>query len=337
MIPWREIQKENYNQWKPLVDFLELDEENARSVLQRSRFVLNMPRRLATKIEKNNLDDPILRQFVPLREELATSSGFCSDPVGDGFSQKTNKLLHKYVGRALLVCTSACAMHCRYCFRQNFPYATEQKLFEEELEAISQDCTLEEIILSGGDPLSLSDRVLEQLLQDLDAITHVQRIRFHTRFPIGIPERIDDSFLAILSRVKAQLIFVVHINHPRELDEDVTASLKKIQKLGIPVLNQAVLLKGVNDNLLTLKTLFESLVNIGVLPYYLHQLDRVQGAAHFEVDEKIGLSLLEELRTCLPGYAIPQYVREIAGEPSKSIVKLGVNAKPQEPQSAQKN
>lgn len=320
MIPWRQIQRENFNQWKLLVDFLELDEENAREVLPRSRFPLNLPRRLAEKIEKNNLDDPIMKQFVPLRDEMATSAGFCSDPVDDGSAQKTSKLLQKYIGRALLVCTSSCAMHCRYCFRQNFPYATEQKLFEEELDAIAQDCTLEEIILSGGDPLSLSDRVLEELLQDLTAINHVQRIRFHTRFPIGIPERIDDSFLRILASTKAQIIFVIHVNHARELDEDVVASLKKIQRLGIPVLNQAVLLKGVNDNLLTLKTLFETLINIGVLPYYLHQLDRVQGAAHFEVDEEIGLSLLEQLRTCLPGYAIPQYVREIAGEPSKSVI-----------------
>ncbi len=317
---WRQIQKENFNQWKPLVDFLELDEENGREVLQKCRFPLNLPRRLAAKIEKNNLDDPILKQFVPLREELREVIGFCGDPVGDGAAQKTSKLLHKYTGRALLLCTSACAMHCRYCFRQNFPYEVEQKLFTEELEAIAQDCTLEEIILSGGDPLSLSDQALKQLLRDLTSISHVQRIRFHTRFPIGIPERIDDAFLKILSETKAQLIFVVHINHPREMDDEVASSLKKLQKIGIPVLNQAVLLKGVNDNLLTLKTLFEALINIGVMPYYLHQLDRVQGAAHFEVEEEVGLSLLEELRSCLPGYAIPQYVREIAGESSKTKI-----------------
>lgn len=320
MIPWRQIQKDNFNQWKPLVEFLELDEENAREVLPKSNFPLNLPRRLADKIEKNNLDDPILRQFVPLRDEMVESAGFCTDPVGDGSAQKTSKLLHKYVGRALLLCTSSCAMHCRFCFRQKFPYETQQKLFTAELEAISQDCTLEEIILSGGDPLSLSDQVLGALLQDLSSITHVQRIRFHTRFPIGIPERIDESFLNILASVKAQIVFIVHVNHPRELDEEVVAALKKIQRLGIPVLNQAVLLKGVNDNLLTLKTLFETLVNIGVMPYYLHQLDQVQGSAHFKVDEELGLSLIEQLRTCLPGYAIPQYVWEIAGEPSKTVI-----------------
>ena len=320
MIPWRQIQRENFNQWKPLVEFLQLDAENAREVLQKCDFPLNVPRRLAEKIEKNNLDDPILRQFVPLQEERVATSEFCSDPVGDGPAQKTGKLLHKYVGRALLLCSSSCAMHCRFCFRQKFPYETEQKLFAPELEAIAQDCTLEEIILSGGDPLSLSDQVLGDLLQDLSSITHVQRIRFHTRFPIGIPERIDASFLEILARTKAQIIFTVHINHPRELDEEVIDRLKQIQKLGIPVLNQAVLLKGVNDNLLTLKSLLETLINAGVIPYYLHQLDQVQGSAHFKVEEEIGLALMEQLRASLPGYAIPHYVREIAGQPSKTPI-----------------
>lgn len=320
MIPWRQIQRENFNQWKPLVEFLQLDAENAREVLHKCDFPLNLPRRLAEKIEKNNLDDPILRQFVPLQEEKVATSAFCADPVGDSLSQKTTKLLHKYVGRALLLCSSACAMHCRFCFRQKFPYETEQKLFGPELDLIAQDSTLEEIILSGGDPLSLSDQMLGDLLHDLSSIPHVQRIRFHTRFPIGIPERIDASFLAILTRTKAQIIFTVHINHPKELDKEVIDRLKKIQKLGIPVLNQAVLLKGVNDNLLTLKSLFETLINAGIIPYYLHQLDQVQGSAHFKVDEEIGLYLLEQLRASLPGYAIPQYVREIAGRPSKTVI-----------------
>ncbi len=320
MIPWRQIQRENFNQWKPLVDFLELDAENAREVLQKCDFPLNLPRRLAEKIEKNNLDDPILRQFVPLRDEMVVQNDFCSDPVGDGPAQKTGKLLQKYVGRALLLCSSSCAMHCRFCFRQKFPYETEQKLFVPELDAIAQDCTMEEIILSGGDPLSLSDQVLGDLLQDLSSITHVQRIRFHTRFPIGIPERIDTSFLDILARTKTQIIFTVHVNHPRELDEEVIEGLKKVQKLGIPVLNSAVLLKGVNDNLLTLKTLLETLINVGIIPYYLNQLDQVQGSAHFKVEEETGLQLIEQLRTCLPGYAIPRYIREIAGQPSKTLI-----------------
>jgi len=289
IIRWRQIQRENFNQWKALVEFLKLNEQNQQRILTHPNFPLNLPRRLAEKIEKNNVEDPIFRQFIPLQEELQVSAGFCTDPVGDGPSQKASKLLHKYPGRALLLCTSSCAMHCRYCFRQNFPYAKGQALFTRELELIEKDKTLKEIILSGGDPLSLSDATLKGLLESLSSMEHIKRIRFHTRFPVGIPERIDESFLQILESIKKQIIFITHINHSRELDEDVLASLKKLQKLGIPVLNQAVLLKGVNDNLTTLKTLFETLVDSGILPYYLHQLDRVQGAAHFEVEEAVGL------------------------------------------------
>jgi EF-P beta-lysylation protein EpmB len=319
-IQWRQIQRENFSQWKALVDFLELDEKNQAQVLKSAHFPLNLPRRLAEKIKKNHLEDPILKQFIPLQEELKTAPGFCADPVSDGSFQKASKFLHKYPGRALLLCSSSCAMHCRYCFRQNFPYATGQAVFGPELELIRDDDTLEEIILSGGDPLSLSDRVLQSLLHELSSISHIKRIRFHTRFPIGIPERIDASFLHVLESIQTQMIFIVHINHVRELDADVLESLKKIQKLGIPVLNQAVLLKGVNDNLATLKTLFETLVNHGILPYYLHQLDRVQGASHFEVEEEIGLQLMQQLRDCLSGYAVPHYVREIAGKSSKTRI-----------------
>lgn len=321
MILWRQIQKENFTNWERLAMFLEMDQENRLQVLPLSQFPLNVPRRLAEKMEKNNLDDPIFRQFVPLQAEDRKVAGFCIDPVGDGNARKTSKLLHKYEGRALIVCTSSCAMHCRFCFRQNFPYETQKKMFEDELQAIAQDSSLEEIILSGGDPLSLSDLTLEDLLCDLSSIAHVKKIRFHTRFPIGIPERIDDSFLRVLSSAQGQVIFIIHVNHPKELDKAVLASLKNIQKLGIPVLNQAVLLQGINDDFLTLKSLFQTLTNHGILPYYLHQLDRVQGIAHFEVDEEVGMTLIEQLRTCLPGYAIPQYVREIAGMPSKSLVE----------------
>lgn len=317
---WRQIQRENFNQSSALVEFLELNEENRRQVLPSANFPLNLPRRLAEKIEKNHLQDPILRQFVPLQEELRMSAGFCNDPVGDSAAQKASKFLHKYPGRALLLCTSSCAMHCRFCFRQNFPYATGQAVFGTELRLIAEDSSLQEIILSGGDPLSLSDAVLQDLLESLSSIPHIKRIRFHTRFPIGIPERIDELFLQLLASISTQIIVVVHSNHPRELDEEVLASLKKIQKLGIPVLNQTVLLRGINDNLATLKTLFETLASNGILPYYLHQLDRVQGAAHFEVEEDVGLQLMEQLRECLSGYAVPHYVREIAGEASKTLV-----------------
>ncbi len=313
---WRAIQRANFTRLEELAQFLELPLD---SLLQRRDFPLNLPKRLAEKIEKGNLKDPLLRQFVPLQEELQKLPMFVEDPVGDSPSRQAPRLLHKYEGRALLVTTSACAMHCRYCFRQHFDYA-QGGGFTEELNYLKSDPSIKEVLLSGGDPLSLSNEKLEPLLQQLSSISHIERIRFHTRFPIGIPERIDEKLLQILKATKSQVIFVLHINHPKELDGDVAAALKRVSSLGIPLLNQTVLLRGVNDDVETLTALSETLINVGIIPYYLHQLDRVQGASHFEVEEKKGLSLIKKLRDKLPGYAIPQYVREIEGEASKSPV-----------------
>lgn len=313
---WRQIQKSNFNNLRSLAEFLEIDPQLLGS---RSRFPLNIPRRLASKITKNSLTDPLLKQFVPLKEEDERPLGFVDEPVQDSAFCKSKNLLQKYQGRVLLIATSACAMHCRYCFRQNFAY-TPNHTFAEELEIIRSDPTLQEVILSGGDPLSLSDQVLGELLEHLSMIDHIRLIRFHTRFPMGIPERIDVSFLDILRQCKKQIFFVIHANHPQEFDPEVLAALKSVQLLGIPVLLQAILLKGVNDQLSTLKSLFELCVYNGIVPYYLHQLDKVAGAAHFEVSEEIGLKLLEELRACLPGYAVPRFVQEIPGEPGKTII-----------------
>lgn len=317
---WRQIQRNNFTRIDQLLDYLQLSEELRQKILKKPRFALNLPQRLASKIKKNTLDDPLLRQFVPLDDELNITPGFHSDPVQDGASQKTKKLLHKYQGRALLVTTSACAMHCRYCFRQNFPYETEQKNFDSEISYIEQDPSISEIILSGGDPLSLSDETLKTLFQSLDAIPHLKRIRFHTRFPIGIPERIDNSFLEILASSSKQIIFIVHINHPLEFDSDVLNALKKIQRLGIPVLNQSVLLKGVNDDEETLLALSEALVSGGVIPYYLHTLDPVQGAAHFDLPETRGPQLIRYLQENLSGFGVPRLAREEPGKPSKTFI-----------------
>lgn len=315
---WREIQRTNFTDWKELCQFLELEVDDLRDVCHISHFPLNLPRRLAEKIEKGSINDPILRQFLPTTAEKIVSDGFCSDPVGDVPSQKTSKLLHKYQGRALLLCSSACAMHCRYCFRQHFDYATSQKGFADELEAIRNEASLSEIILSGGDPLSLSNRELKSLIESLSTIPHVKRIRFHTRFPIGIPERIDPEFLEIMKASRPQIFFTIHSNHAREWDDDVRFAMKQIQKLGIPVLCQTVLLKGVNDDSKTLQSLCETLVDQGIIPYYLHQLDKVLGTLHFEVSETNGLELMTELSARLSGYAVPKYVREIAGEKNKT-------------------
>jgi len=314
---WQQLLRKNFTNWEKLSDFLEWNEEHRNHVLKKPNFPLNLPFRLAEKIQKGTLNDPILLQFLPTQNEMQKAPGFISDPVADEGFRKESKLLHKYQGRALLVCTGACAMHCRYCFRQNFSYDNEDRTYVRELEILAQDSSINEIILSGGDPLSLTNAVLKSLIEKLSAIPHIKKIRFHTRFPVGIPERIDSEFLEILASTNTQFWFILHSNHPNELDDDVLRSLKNVQKTGAVVLNQSVLLKGVNDGVQTLKRLCEVLVDNGIVPYYLHQLDRVTGSSHFEVSEKTGALLIAELTKMLPGYAVPKYVREVAGEPSK--------------------
>lgn len=317
---WRQILRQNFFNWEKLADFLELNEHQRNEILKNPSFRLNLPLRLAKKIKKRTLHDPILKQFLPSIMEMESHQGFSEDPVGDCAVRKTNKLLHKYEGRVLLVCTSACAMHCRYCFRQHFEYDSMNPSFQNEIEMIRQDSSINEVILSGGDPLSLSDRILSNLTQELCSIPHIKRIRFHTRFPIGIPERIDSAFLDLLSKISCQVIFVIHTNHPLELDEEVLSALKAIQKMGILLLNQSVLLKDINDDVSVLEELCQTLVDHGILPYYLHQLDRVSGALHYEVSKEKGLYLIAELSKRLSGYAIPKYVQEIAGEPNKTTL-----------------
>lgn len=316
---WKLILRKNFTRVDLLADFLELSDTQRSQLLFRPEFPLQVPMRLAQKMAKGTLDDPLVKQFLPLRKELEDHPEYHLDPVCDASFQQGGKLLRKYEGRVLLVCTSACAMHCRYCFRQNFDYDSS-KLFEEELSQIEQDLSIHEVILSGGDPLSLSDEVLEQLLGRLSKLPHIRRIRFHSRFPIGIPERIDDDFVNLIASVPQQVYFVIHCNHPHELDQEILDRLKLLQKIGCVILNQAVLLKGVNDHLPTLHQLAEQLTNHGILFYYLHQLDRVSGAAHFEVEESKGRALVNELAKSLPGYAVPKYVREVAGEPSKTAL-----------------
>ena len=317
---WKQILRTNFVDVAKLADFLELTAEQRRRLEHRPRFALNLPMRLAEKITKRTLNDPLLKQFLPVDDENIPMSSFSSDPVGDSACRKGQKLLSKYHGRVLLIATSACAMHCRFCFRQHFDYDVADKLFEQELQIIAEDPSINEVILSGGDPLSLDDKVLGGLIDRIAAIPHVRKLRFHTRFPVGIPERIDADFLDILRRCRLQMWFVVHTNHAMELDEDIYQALKSIQRLGIPVITQTVLLEGVNDDVDILAKLCSDLVDNGIMPYYLHQLDRVQGAVHFEVPEERGRGLIRELAKRLPGYAVPRYVKEIPGQPNKTFI-----------------
>jgi EF-P beta-lysylation protein EpmB len=258
-----------------------------------------------------------------LIEESRVCPGFTDDPVKESAARCCPRLLKKYHGRALLVVTSACAMHCRFCFRKNFPYEGAPDGFLEELQTIASDRTIQEIILSGGDPLSLSNESLRSLLASLSQIPHLRRLRFHTRFPISIPERIDEELLDLLSRHPQPIYFVLHINHPREIDDDILRAIRSIQRLGIAVLCQTVLLRKINDDESTMLTLCETLVNAGILPYYLHLLDRVEGSSHFEVSAERGMELTDFLHKKMSGYGVPRLVREEANQPGKTILTSG--------------
>ncbi|MFA6916471.1 MAG: KamA family radical SAM protein [Parachlamydiales bacterium] len=318
--PWQKILRGNFTRLNTLLEFLELDSSTIARLAVRKEFPLNLPRRLAEKIQKNTLEDPIFKQFVPLADEFVAAENFVLEPLSEGGCKVGKKLLHKYQGRVLLVCTSACAMHCRYCFRQNFDYQVQDKGFEQELAYIAEDTTLREVILSGGDPLALTNERLSEILKAVDAIPHITRIRFHTRFPIGIPERIDEGLIALLTGLSKKVWLVVHVNHPLELDQDVLAHLKKLSDKGVMLLNQSVLLKGVNADVEVLEALCNKLVDNNILPYYIHQLDRVKGASHFEVDLEEGKALMRSLQKRVSGYALPRYAQEIPGFASKVII-----------------
>lgn len=316
---WQQILRTNFTRWEALADFWELDQTQRLQISPHPKFILNLPRRLAEKAAKGTLDDPIVRQFLPLVEETHRSPNFIADPVADASFRKTQRFLQKYQGRILLLPSSACAMHCRYCFRQNYAYDVESaKTFQDEMALIAQDPTIREVILSGGDPLSLPNAVLRSLLQQLAAISHLSKIRFHSRFLMGIPERIDAEFLQLIAEHPQQIWFVIHANHVQEFDTDIWQALRQLRAAGATVLNQSVLLKGVNDSFEALHDLCTALSDHGVLPYYLHQLDRVQGTTHFEVLEEKGEQLIQQLRHSLPGYAVPRYVKEVPHAPSKT-------------------
>lgn len=286
-------------------------------------FPVFAPLEYVDKIRRGDVHDPLLRQVLPLAEESEDDPQFVADPVGDANASLQPGLLHKYHGRVLLVATGACAIHCRYCFRREFPYHTAPTglpQWEGALEQIRGDASIDEVLLSGGDPLTLVDHQLRAMAARLAEIPHVRRLRIHTRLPIVIPQRVTGELLDWLCGSRLTPVVVVHANHPRELDETVVAALGRLVDAGVPVLNQAVLLRGVNDSLDVLEELCRVLVNHRVTPYYLHQLDRVRGARHFETPVADGLRLIEGLRERLPGYAVPRYVQEVPGEASKRVL-----------------
>ncbi|MDZ4782022.1 MAG: EF-P beta-lysylation protein EpmB [Planctomycetia bacterium] len=321
---WQHSLKDAVRDPRELCRLLGLSADVEAAAIQAARtFPLFAPRGYVARMRPGDPSDPLLRQVLPLGEELTAAPGFSADPVGDAHAVLRPGLLQKYHGRTLMVTTGACAVHCRYCFRRHYPYEESPRSladWEPAIRLIEADPTVQEVILSGGDPLTLVDATLAQLADRLAEIPHLRRLRVHTRLPIVLPERVTPALLDWLHGTRLAPIMVVHANHPAEIDGAVEQALGMLVDHGIPVLNQAVLLRGVNDSAEVLAELCERLVNLRLMPYYLHQLDRVHGAAHFEVEERVGLAIMEELRGRLPGYAVPRYVREVEGDVGKVVV-----------------
>lgn len=287
------------------------------------QFPLRVPRGFVDRMSYGDWNDPLLRQVLPINDELTLARGYSSDPVADSRNLAAPGLIHKYKNRALLITTGACAVHCRYCFRRHFPYQQEhagKQNLGPALEYIREHTELNEILLSGGDPLSLPDAKLQQLSQALHDIPHIKRLRIHTRQPVVLPSRITDEFLDAISNWGRNAIVVLHINHANEIDLSLRKAVDRIKSTGATLLNQTVLLKGVNDNVEAQVELSETLFSAGILPYYLNLLDQVSGAAHFDIDEETALKLYRTVQEHLSGYLLPRLVRDRGENSSKSLI-----------------
>lgn len=309
-----------------LLQLLELDQNETLLAGREARrlFALRVPRAFVARMEKGNPDDPLLKQTLTLREEFIAAPGFSTDPLEEQNSVVPG-LLHKYLNRALLLVKGGCAVNCRYCFRRHFPYAENQgnkRNWQVALDYIAAHPELDEIIFSGGDPLMAKDHELEWLIGQLEALPHIKRLRIHSRLPIVIPARITDALVSRFARSRLQILLVNHINHANEIDEAFRSGMARLRQAGVTLLNQSVLLRGVNDNARTLADLSNALFDAGVMPYYLHVLDRVQGAAHFMVEDDEARQIMRELLTLVSGYMVPKLAREIGGEPSKTPLDL---------------
>jgi L-lysine 2,3-aminomutase len=321
---WQQQLSEAFSSIEDLCEYLELPLGDLPiSQTASKQFLMRVPMSFAASMEKGNPNDPLLRQVLPVRGELIDYPGFNLDPVGDIKAAVQPGLLHKYQGRVLLINTGSCAINCRYCFRRNFPYNELQLSKQEEtgaIEYIKADPTIIEVILSGGDPLLLSDGRLEQLIRQLELIGHIKRIRIHSRLPIVLPARITEKLVNILTNCSKQIVLVVHANHANEINGRVKISFKLLKNKGITLLNQSVLLKGVNDDATVLCDLSEQLFANGIIPYYLHLLDKATGTSHFEVSEVEAKALIAQVQNHLPGYLVPKLVKEVAGAESKRYV-----------------
>lgn len=319
---WQSELATSFSKPADLLNYLNID-ASLFSKLALEDFAMRVPLSYASCMEKGNPNDPLLKQVLPIADELSSPNGFHLDPVGDLSALTENCIIHKYHGRVLFISTGGCAINCRFCFRRHFPYAEVQLNKQKEtvaLRYLEANPSINEVILSGGDPLLLSDQRLEELINKFSAIAHLKRIRIHTRIPIVLPARIQSNLIALLNNAPLPIIMVTHCNHANELSEQVSTACSRLKQKNICLLNQTVLLKGVNDNLLSLQELSEQLFAGGILPYYLHLLDKAKGTAHFEVEQREAINIHQQLQQTLPGYLVPKLVREQAGEAAKTLL-----------------
>ena len=321
---WQTLLSQTLKRPEELLHYLQLPDSLLEGANRASlEFAMRVPLPWLDRIEKGNLDDPLLRQILPLGEELESVPGFTNDPLEEMGSNPVEGLIHKYKGRVLVVLTGACAINCRYCFRRHFPYA-ENRLGPEQwqkiLDYITADTSITEVIFSGGDPLVSSDTRLAQLISDLQQIPHLTRLRIHSRLPVVLPQRVTESLTTLFSQTRLNIVTVIHTNHPQELDDGVAKAINQLNRAGVTVLNQAVLLRGINDSVEVLKNLSEQLFSIGVLPYYLFTFDPVKGAAHFDIPDADAKRIVSQLQNLLPGYLVPRLAREIPGRGSKTLL-----------------
>ncbi len=323
---WRRSLRDTVDRLDDLLAILGLEARQVgASEAAAATFPLRVPRAFVARMRPGDPADPLLRQVLPADLETRSVAGFVTDPLAERSVSPSPGVLHKFAGRVLWITTGACAVHCRYCFRRHFPYEDHQAWSDDWSEALAQvaaDASVREVILSGGDPLVVADHRLARLVAALGDIPHLERLRIHTRTPVVLPDRVDEGLVAWLGATRLQTVIVLHANHAREIDSEVGAAFSRLQATGATLLNQAVLLRGVNDDADALVGLSETLFRHGVLPYYLHQLDPVDGAAHFDVTDAEARALMRAVSRRLPGYLVPRLVREIPGAGAKVPLDL---------------
>ncbi|GAA0203903.1 EF-P beta-lysylation protein EpmB [Kangiella japonica] len=322
---WKKLLSSAFSSPKELLEHLNIDiDAMSDSVLLEHPFQQRVPLPFVERMQRGNPYDPLLRQVLPVTEENQQVMGYSKDPLGEHDSALPG-LLHKYKSRVLVMLATACAINCRYCFRREFPYADNQlgkANWDDILEYLTKHPEINEVILSGGDPLAVTDSYLHDFISMLEDVKHIKRLRIHTRLPIVIPQRVTSQLVSTLSQSRFQCVLVTHINHPNEIDDLVSLAMQRLHSAGITLLNQSVLLRQINDNSNTLAELSEKLFECNILPYYLHLLDKVHGAHHFDTDESHAIKIMQQLQAKLAGFLVPKLVREEAGEPNKSWIDI---------------